>query len=562
MQKQMQKVKFLINRIKSRHIILFIGLGTLAVFVIGVGVVVGTINKTQKEKADQSSHLTIPPMGPYVPDEVVVKFRDGFVPVQLDNEIEQRQKRGESMIGKVGNSFQNASLAILQEVTPEEKKLYLDLELKKAGVVSYKKLYDNNSPELVGFYTLFLQEGSSLPDTQKRLSELPFLASSEPNSIGEIFVVPNDPSYSQLWGMQKIQMESAWDITTGSTSIIVAVVDTGADLSHPDLAGSLVAGYDVAGGDTNPSDDNGHGTHVSGTIGGIGNNNVGVAGVNWNVKIMPVKVCNSGGSCPTSTVTQGIVWAADNGAKVINMSLGGRAVCPSGSQYDAATRYAVSKGVTVVVAAGNDSSDASGYSPASCSGTITVGASTPSDARASFSNYGAAVDIAAPGSGIFSTYPGGYKSLQGTSMASPHVAGAAALLLSVNPGLSPQQVQDCLVQNADAISASPNIGPRLNMIKTLRACSSGVPLPTPTGVTVTTGPTPTPLPGGVTPTGTPVSPGPTAILTPTPTPSAELPPGDLTPTPTPQEYFDCRYDPVCANSGKSLQLCPLICTPI
>jgi len=225
----------------------------------------------------------------------------------------------------------------------------------------------------------------------------------------------------------------------------VADLDTGLDTSHQYFAGRNVPGRNFITTGAAPTDVYGHGTHVAaGTI-------VDVTIALPNVKIMPVKVLGDDGRGSSLTVSNGIRWAADNGAKVINMSLGG-----SHSQAeDDSVLYAVGKNVSVVVAAGNDADNAANYCPAHIEAAITVAAFDSSDKPASFSNYEAAVDVAAPGVNIVSTIPGGgTASKSGTSMASPHVAGAVALLLCDNPSLSPASVEALIRQNVDPITAA------------------------------------------------------------------------------------------------------------
>ncbi len=280
----------------------------------------------------------------------------------------------------------------------------------------------------------------------------------------------------------------------------------------------VVGGYNFVSNDDFPFDGQSHGTHVAGTIGAITNNNNGIAGINWDVSFLAIKVLDDSGSGSTSDVLQGIYYAADNGAKVINLSLGGY-VGPGGcQQHDPATQtainYAVQKGVVVVVAAGNDDDDTSFYTPASCNGSLVVGATGPTDQRSYYSNYGQRVDIAAPGGDskycsdqssclIYSTVlDNSYAYYQGTSMATPHVVGAVALMLAKNPTLSPAQIKLVLKSSADSISTDKLVGKRLNVYAALQAVNAP-PLPTPTLIpTATLIPTPTPVPGDIDGNGT------------------------------------------------------------
>jgi subtilisin family serine protease len=218
-------------------------------------------------------------------------------------------------------------------------------------------------------------------------------------------------------------------------------VDTGVDLDHPDLAGNVVSGYNVISPGAPPQDDHGHGTHVAGIVAAITNNNVGVAGVAGGCRIMPVKVLNNVGEGTDFDVATGIQWAADNGARVINMSLGS----PDYSYALAdAVDYAYGKNVLIVAAAGNDGLESILY-PAALPHVMAVGATDKIDGRASFSNYGNALDIVAPGVNIFSTlWDNSYTYLSGTSMATPHVAGVAALVLSLHPEYTNDQVEKVL----------------------------------------------------------------------------------------------------------------------
>jgi subtilisin family serine protease len=291
------------------------------------------------------------------------------------------------------------------------------------------------------------------------------------------WAAPNDPYFNKQWGLVKIQAEQAWATTTG-TGALVAVVDTGADLTHPDLDANLTTFSDAdfvdpTGGD-GAQDQNGHGTHVSGIIAAETGNGIGVAGVAPGAKVLPVRVLDADGSGTTDVIGNGIRYAADKGAKVINLSLGLTsgvdqvakvlgALTPIYSAID----YAISKGAVVVVAAGNDSvplcAEPSGHPQVIC-----VGATDSRDMRSFFSNSDLTMTkkyVVAPGGDaltcagdIFSTYlrsvppsvcspEAGYEALAGTSMAAPHVAGVAALLVA--KGLGATAIVNCITSTTD-----------------------------------------------------------------------------------------------------------------
>jgi len=260
---------------------------------------------------------------------------------------------------------------------------------------------------------------------------------AEPDYVVTMDTVPNDPNYGSQWHYPKIGLPAAWDQTTGSATVIVAVVDTGVELTDTELASKITsganAGYDFVNGDADPTDDQGHGTHVAGTIAAETNNAVGVAGVCWACKIMPVKVLDGFGSGGMLEVAAGIDWARTHGAKVVNLSLG--SLGDSATLRDAVNN-AYAAGVVVVGAAGNNAGDADTSDdyvlfPGAYPNAIGVGATDSSDTIASFSNYGPELDVVAPGVGILSTVLGaGYQSWSGTSMATPHVAGVAGLMIS------------------------------------------------------------------------------------------------------------------------------------
>jgi thermitase len=252
------------------------------------------------------------------------------------------------------------------------------------------------------------------------------VAFAEPDFMAEALGSPDDPGFGNQWGMVKIQAPQAWDVTTGSPTINIAILDTGVDLDHPDLANKIIK--DINFSDSPTVDDvYGHGTHVAGIAAASTNNGIGVAGLGYTVTIMNVKVLDDTGYGAYSWIASGIIWAVDNGAKIINMSLGGSF---ASSTLEAAINYAWSKGVVVVAAAGNNGNSAPFY-PAYYTNCIAVAGTDSLDRLASWSNYGDWVDVAAPGVSIYSTLiNNGYGYKSGTSMASPHVAGLAALVFT------------------------------------------------------------------------------------------------------------------------------------
>ncbi|MBC7227328.1 MAG: peptidase S8 [Thermoflexales bacterium] len=266
-------------------------------------------------------------------------------------------------------------------------------------------------------------------------------------------VYPNDTYYSSQWGLSKIRAPEAWALSKG-TGVLIAVLDTGTDYNHPDLSGKVRTDidYDYINGDWDAMDDHGHGTHVSGIAAAATNNSKGVAGLGWEATLLPLKVLDNQGRGSTAELIPAIRDAADKGAKVINMSLGGAAACPSDLQ--SAVDYAYSRGVLLVAAAGNDGKSQTVF-PANCTHVLGVAATTSSDTRAGFSNYGDHVSVAAPGTDIYSTLRGGgYGYMQGTSMATPFVAGLAALVYARFPTYTPDQVASAILDNAQDLGST------------------------------------------------------------------------------------------------------------
>jgi thermitase len=369
------------------------------------------------------------------------------------------------------------------------------------------------------------------------LEQQPAVQYAEPNYRADALESPDDPHWPEQWALTKINAPQAWDITH-CQGVLIAILDTGAYLEHPDLINSLwtnpgeIPGNgldddgngkidDVHGwhfeqncttGACEPNDngliqdENGHGTHVTGIAAAETNNATGIAGASWGARAMIVKVLDEYGNGYYYDIAAGIVYAVDNGAQVINLSLGGES---SSQLLQDAVNYAYSKGAVVVAAAGNNGGAV--FYPAACDHVMAVAATDANDQRLSFSNQGPEVDIAAPGDSIISTWLSSYLyySKRGTSMATPHVSAAAALLQSWRPDWSNQQVQDRLQSQADDVNSALYPGQdiylgwgRLNLYRVLADLPPGL--------------TPTPT---VSPTATATA-SPTATSTPSPTPSA------------------------------------------
>ncbi|OGY18636.1 MAG: hypothetical protein A2900_02735 [Candidatus Chisholmbacteria bacterium RIFCSPLOWO2_01_FULL_50_28] len=359
----------------------------------------------------------------------------------------------------------------------------------------------------------------------KRYKDSVWVEYAEPDALAYALEIPNDPQFSGQWGQYKTQTPGAWDMTHDG-SVDIAILDTGIAESHPDVTGKVDEWQNYTRSSSR-YDRDGHGTHVAGIAAALTNNGLGIAGTGYNARLYSVKVLDDQGAGYYSWIINGIYWATDNGAEVINMSLGGSS---GSSALQDAVNYAWGKGVVVVAAAGNSGSTQRSY-PAYYDKAIAVAATDANDKKASFSSYGSWVDIAAPGVNIISTIPNNdYDTLSGTSMATPHVAGVAALIKATFPSDTNQQIRDRLEQTADKIQGTGTYwsAGRVNAAAAVGGVVSAPPTPTPTS-TPTPTPTPTPLPT-LTPTPTP-TPSPTGEPTPTPTP-----------TPTSKPWW-CRYIP-------------------
>ena len=341
---------------------------------------------------------------------------------------------------------------------------------------------------------------------------IPNVEFAEPDFVAHALTTTNDPSLSNQWGMFKVQAanstnSSAWDVTIGSSRVKIAILDTGIDQDHEDLSAKIVANQNFTSSST-VDDLYGHGTHVAGIAAAITNNSTGVAGLGYDSSLMNVKVLDDTGSGYYSWIANGIIWATDNGAKVINMSLGGSS---GSSTLQNAVNYAAANGVVIAAAAGNSGNSSRTY-PAYYSGAIAVAATDSNDTKASWSSYGSWVDVAAPGVNIYSTFPNhpyvinknlGYDNGSGTSMATPHVAGLAGLIWATGICSTNTCVRAQIENNADPIAGTGSYWTygRMNAYKSVGG-SSPAPSPTPS-------PSPTPTP----------TPSPSPSLSPTPSPS-------------------------------------------
>ncbi len=382
----------------------------------------------------------------YVPDRLIVQFRTG---VQAQD---WQPSQAEATTREGAASLQIRALRPL---------------LLSQGVNTL------SDASLQQTYLLDLALGSDVLSAAAALSKDPNVLWAEPDYLAKAALVPSDPLYSQQWGLAKISAPSAWDVVTGTQTVIIAVLDSGIDFTHIDFTGRLwtnpgevagngldddtngyiddVKGWDFVNADNNPADDIGHGTQAAGVAAAAGNDGAGIAGVCWNCKIMPVKVMQVSGSANYSDITAGIWYAAKKGAKVINLSLGGYSY--SNAMREAVQAAVNTYGAVVVGGAGNDNLSTPFY-PAAYDEVIAVAGTTNTDTKAAFSDYGSWVDLSAPGEAITTTFLGGdWGPVNGTSFAAPFVSGLAGLIRSQRPDWSPAVVKAQIDHTADSIDA-------------------------------------------------------------------------------------------------------------
>jgi thermitase len=461
-----------------------------------------------------------------VPGQIIVKFKSGITQAQINQELPKYN-------AKVLRTIEGINRTVIQVPAGEEEK------------------------------------------TIKLLTQNALVQNAEANYVVYVQYMPNDPDFQKQWGLVNtgqaigqfpgkvnadIDAEKAWDVSKGA-GVTVAVIDTGLDMTHPDLAGKVI-GQKVFPNVSDSIDDRfGHGTHIAGIIAADTNNGQGIAGVCPECKLLIAKAMKDDGTGDNATIAESIVWAADNGAKVINLSEGGPAPTQSELQtMQDALNYAWNKGAVIVAAAGNNGVTQKFY-PAALDNTLAVAAVSNQDLMASFSNYGTWVDVAAPGENIFSTLPtknyrmqalmaekGGtlqltYDYLSGTSMAAPIVSGMAALIWTSSYGTSNANVVKRIVETAEPIPGTGSFW-QYGRVNAAEAVGANTPTVTPTRI-----PTPT-TPSGTNPTTSqatptqPLTPSPTSIYvtpsifclgscpTPTFTPTPTQSPSDLTTTPT------------------------------
>jgi subtilisin family serine protease len=385
---------------------------------------------------------------------------------------------GDLMVGFRSDAAFGASSGVSQA---------FDRYLSSFGVRSASPALGDGRTFLLRFDT-----ADDLSSRREQLLNDPQVAFVEPNYLLTVYsgptgpVVPNDENYKQQWGPSKVGADQTWNTLTTGGPIVIAMLDTGVSPTHPDLKDQLRPGFDFIGNDPNPSDDNGHGTFTAGIVAAVGNNGIGVAGMTWGARVMPVKILDQDGRGPVSAFSQGIRYAVDQGAQIINVSAG----IPVPSQaMEAAVAYAIGKGRVVVAASGNQADGVQNY-PAAYPNVIAVSASTKEDRIADFSSYGSFVWVAAPGKDIVSTYfkeGDTYAQLNGTSASTPYVSGTIALMLSQRGDLTIKTIREILKATAvdiDAAGFDPKAGyGRLDTLHSVIIATN--PAPTLSGAAVT-----------------------------------------------------------------------------
>lgn len=515
-QTRLKKLHYTFNKLNWHHRILL--LSSLLIFaVIILATVANRSPHTYKNRAAEMERkeLPTPQIPEYAPGEVIVKFRQ---PLTI------KSKAGQLMTADLDKTQINIDQIDQSSLPPSIQSISKQYKVKTIEKVfkgaqdpqtELNKLKSNfptrkiNEKELLNInlantYKFTFDYSVDVNQIIQDLIQSPDIAYAELNYKVFTQIVPNDPyyldsypanliyrdpkwnpSYDYQWNLKKINIEQAWNITTGNDSIIAAVIDTGVDCDHPEMIGHCIPGFDFVNNDTDPSDDGGHGTHVAGLIVGNSNNKSGIASPAWRGKILPIKALDNTGTGLVTTVAMGIRYATDNDAQIINMSIGNRdPFTPIPSAYKDALDYAYYHNVVLIAAAGNSGQlhrgCKNGYWPADYRFVIEVAASTQNDYPASYSNC--SKDVAAPGgnssdivslaSHLYNYNPeyrinDQYFRMAGTSMAAPQVAGVALLILSKYPNYTNEEVRAVIKMGTDSMWNSIYGSGRINAYQAL-----------------------------------------------------------------------------------------------
>lgn len=389
-------------------------------------------------------------------------FAPGVVLVGLKPQVALKAgiRGAETTDLSLNRTFARLGIQDIEPVFPGARHLSLAADATRTGV------------DLSRIYRLRLSPDANVLQVVQELSAHPAVEYAELDYLAHIITTPNDPEYSNQWGLAKINAPAAWDVVTGTTDVVIAIVDAGIDVTHPDLSGQLwqnpgeipgngidddnngyvddVHGWNLVNNNADLSDNTGHGTEVAGVAAAATNNSVGIAGVCWQCRLMVVKVVQPGGVANYSDIAAGVVYAAQKGAKVINISLGGNS-----DSVTLRTAIASAAQTAVIVAgAGNDNSSAPFYPAAYDDYVLAVAGTTQADTKVGTSNYGTWIDVSAPGENIRTTLAGGgYGDASGTSVATPFVSGLAGLLRSLHPDWSANLTRAQIINTADSIDS-------------------------------------------------------------------------------------------------------------
>lgn len=372
-------------------------------------------------------------------------------------------------------SFQNVFLIAFQEDTTEEERSKV---LAALGMIPQRWLTQANVVQVVS------RQGDTVFASHVFAAVAPLIDYIEPDVVVTGALMPNDPAFetdSNVYGQKIVKAPQGWNISTGSAAGVMAILDTGISLDHPEFTNRLLPGYDFINEDDDPSDDHGHGTHVAGIAAAALNNETGTAGICPNCAILPVKVLDSGNKGTWGSVAAGIYYAVDQGARVINLSLGASV---SSRTLERAIQYAEEHDVLVIAAAGNAASTTPFY-PAALPYVVAVGATTDQDTLWPLSNTGEYIDLTAPGHRIYSTFLNPeYAYMSGTSMATPFVSGLAGLLVSFNPAWTRNEIFKLMTSGADDLGAAGKDDQYgfglVNVHRTLVTANGGTDVPDPT----------------------------------------------------------------------------------